>query len=119
MKSKSPVFTAVIFFALIGATLCLRVAKGQEGAAPNATASRKAKTKVAPTYPSLARQMNVTGKVKLEITIAADGHVVSTRTIGGSPLLVGAATDAVKKWHYEPGAKESTEIVEFDFSDKN
>jgi hypothetical protein len=34
-------------------------------------------------------------------------------------LLVGAATDAVKKWHYEPSAKETTEIVEFNFSDKD
>jgi TonB family protein len=117
MRYKSS-FTFVMFLALFGATLCLRVAQGQEGAAAGA-ASRKPKTKVAPTYPTLARQMNVTGKVKLEITIAPDGHVVSTRTIGGSPLLVGAATDAVKKWHYESAAKESTEIVEFNFSDKD
>jgi TonB family protein len=117
MRYKSS-FTFVMFLALFGATLCLRVAQGQEAAAAGA-ASRKPKTKVAPVYPTLARQMNVTGKVKLEITIAADGHIVSTRTIGGSPLLVGAATDAVKKWHYEPSAKETTEIVEFNFSDKD
>jgi TonB family protein len=117
MRYKSS-FTFVMFLALFGATLCLRVAQGQEAAAAGA-ASRKPKTKVAPVYPTLARQMNVTGKVKLEITIAADGHIVSTRTIGGSPLLVGAATDAVKKWHYEPNAKETTEIVEFNFSDKD
>jgi TonB family protein len=116
MRSKPSVFTVVIFLALIGTTLFLHVAKGQEAAATGAAATRKPKTKVSPEYPALARQMNVSGKVKLEVTIAADGHVVSARTIGGSPLLVGAATDAVKKWRYEPGAKESTEIVEFNFS---
>jgi len=118
MRSKLSVFYFAMSVALISVTLCLHVAKGQEAAATGAVA-RKTKTKVSPDYPALARQLNVTGKVKLEVTIAADGHVVSTRTIGGSPLLVGAATDAVKKWRYEPGSKESTEIVEFNFSDRN
>jgi len=36
--------------------------------------------------------------------------------VGGSPLLVNAALDALKKWHFEPGPKETTEIVEFAFS---
>jgi TonB family protein len=93
------------------------VAKAQEATA--ASTARKVRTKTSPEYPLLARQLNVTGKVKLEVTIAADGHVVSTRTIGGSPLLVGPASDAVKKWRYEPGPKETTEIVEIAFAEKN
>jgi periplasmic protein TonB len=68
-----------------------------------------------PDYPAIAKQMKITGKVKLEATISADGRVVSTHVVGGSPILVGAATDALKKWRYEPGPKETTEIVEFDF----
>jgi len=117
MGPKS-ILKMALLIALVSATLCASVARGQEAGAAAAT-SRKPKTKVTPEYPALARQLNVSGKVKLEVTIAADGHVVSARTIGGSPLLVGAATDAVKKWRYEPGSKESTEIVEFNFSDKN
>ena len=66
---------------------------------------RKVRTKVAPEYPALARQMNVTGKVKIETTIAADGHVMETKVIGGSPLLVNAALDAVKKWRFEPASE--------------
>jgi TonB family protein len=116
MGPKS-ILKMALLIALVSAMLCASVARGQE--AGTAATSRKPKTKVTPEYPALARQLNVTGKVKLEVTIAADGHVVSARTIGGSPLLVGAATDAVKKWRYEPGSKESSEIVEFNFSDKN
>lgn len=78
-------------------------------------AKRKVRTKVAPEYPPLARQMNVTGKVKIETTIAADGHVINTRVIGGSPLLVNAALDAVKKWRFDPGPKDTTEVIEFEF----
>ena len=85
-------------------------------AASAEASKRKVRTKVVPDYPALAKQMNVTGKVKLEATIAADGHVISARVVGGSPLLVNAALDAVKKWHFEPAAKDSTEVVEFEFS---
>jgi TonB family protein len=83
------------------------------------TAKRKVKTRVMPDYPELAKQMNATGKVKIEATISADGRVTNTKVIGGSPLLIPAAQDALKKWRYEPAAKESTEVVEFDFSGHN
>lgn len=77
---------------------------------------RKVRSKVVPDYPALAKQMNVTGKVKIETTIAADGHVLNTKVIGGSPLLINAALDAIKKWRFEPGPKDTTETIEFEFS---
>jgi protein TonB len=77
---------------------------------------RKVKSKSVPEYPPLAKQMNVTGKVKIETTISPDGHVTGTKVVGGSPLLVNAAIDAVKKWRFEPAAKETSEIIEFDFN---
>ena len=83
------------------------------------SAKRKVKTKSLPEYPQLAKQLNVAGKVKIEATISPDGRVTNTKVIGGSPLLVGAATEALKKWRYEPATKESTEVVEFDFSGHN
>ncbi len=69
-----------------------------------------------PDYPELAKQLNVTGKVKVEATVAPDGHVTGTRILGGSPTLVSCAAEALKKWRYEPGPKETTEVVEFTFS---
>ena len=80
------------------------------------TAKRKLKTRVVPDFPVLAKQMNVTGKVKIEVTISTDGRVTSTKVVGGSPLLVGSALDAIKKWRFESAPKESTEIIEFDFN---
>lgn len=76
---------------------------------------RKAKSKNLPAYPELARRMNVTGKVKIEIIITPDGKVRSTRVIGGHPLLVQACQDAVKEWKFFPAAEETTQVVEFDF----
>jgi TonB family protein len=80
-------------------------------------AKRKVKTRVAAEYPQLARHMGVTGKVKVEVTITADGKVSNTKIVGGSPVLVSAAVDAVKKWKFEPGPKDSVEIIEFEFKD--
>ena len=76
---------------------------------------RKVKTKVAPVYPELARRMNVAGKVKIEVVIGPDGHVKTTRIVGGHPLLVRSCQDAVKEWRFAPAAEETTQIVEFEF----
>jgi TonB family protein len=80
---------------------------------------RKIKSKTAPVYPELARRMNVTGKVKIEVIITSDGKVRSTRVIGGHPLLVQACQDAVKEWKFFPAAEETTQVIEFDFHGSN
>lgn len=77
---------------------------------------RKVKSKVAPTYPELAKRMNVGGKVKIEVVITADGHVRSTKVVGGHPLLAQACQDAVKEWKFMPASEETTQIVEFSFT---
>ena len=76
---------------------------------------RKVKTRVLPTIPELARRMNITGKVKIEVVIASDGRVKSSRALGGHPVLVQACQDAVKEWKFEPAPEETTQVVEFDF----
>jgi len=76
---------------------------------------RKAKTKVAPQVPDLARRMNITGKVKIEVVIAPDGHVKTSRALGGHPVLVQTCLDAVKDWKFEPAPEETTQTIEFEF----
>jgi TonB family protein len=76
---------------------------------------RKVKTRTTPLYPDLAKRMNVSGKVKIELIIAPDGHVKSTRVIGGHPLLVKPCVDAAKEWKFQPAPEETTQIVEFEF----
>lgn len=118
MKLKSRIAALGLAVALVsgGTVAVLPSASAQES---GETTKRKVKTRVTPEYPILAKQMSVTGKVKIETTISPDGHVTGTKVIGGSPLLVGAAIDAVKKWRFEPAAKETTEIIEFEFSGQN
>jgi outer membrane biosynthesis protein TonB len=47
--------------------------------------------------------------------VAPNGSVKSTKVVGGHPLLVNAAVDAVKKWRFDTASEESTGIVEFKF----
>jgi len=59
--------------------------------------------------------MGLTGKVKIEIVIAPDGHVKSSRAIGGHPVLVQSCLDAVRDWKFESGPEETTQVLEFEF----
>ncbi|HVI08745.1 MAG TPA: energy transducer TonB [Candidatus Binatia bacterium] len=77
--------------------------------------TRRAKTRVEPTYPDLARKMNITGTVKVEVVVSPNGTVKDAKVVGGHPVLAGAALEAVKKWRFEPAASESTGVVDFKF----
>jgi protein TonB len=88
------------------------------GLAQNGT-DRKVKSRVTPVYPEIARKMGLTGNVKLQLVVAPNGEVKETKVIGGHPILVNAAVDAVKKWRYETASAESTGTVEFRFDPGN
>ena len=77
--------------------------------------ARKIKNRVAPMYPELARRMNISGTVKVQITVDKSGSVKSSKLVGGHPILAQAALDAVRKWRFENGPDETTGIVEFHF----
>jgi TonB family protein len=77
--------------------------------------TRRAKSKVQPVYPELARKMNLTGTVKVEVVVAPNGTVKEAKVVGGHPVLANAALEAVKKWRFEPAAMESSGVVDFKF----
>lgn len=77
--------------------------------------SRKVLTTAKPVYPELARKMQIYGTVKIQATVSPDGKLSSSHVMGGSPLLVQAAVDAIKNWQWAPQSSESTELVEVTF----
>ena len=77
--------------------------------------TRKVKSRVSPAYPELARRMSIAGVVKVQVVVAPNGSVKNTKVVGGHPLLVNAAVDAVKKWRFEAASEETTGVVEFKF----
>lgn len=87
-------------------------AQGQQASAENA---RRIVRQTAPVYPDMARKIGLGGTVKVIAVIAADGDVKSVEPVGGSPVLIKAAEDAVAKWKFAPGA-ESRQTVELHFT---
>ena len=77
--------------------------------------TRKVISRSAPIYPDLARRMQMSGTVKVEVVVAPSGTVKSTKVVGGSPLLLKAATDAIAKWKWSSSPQESTELIELNF----
>jgi TonB family protein len=57
---------------------------------------------VPPIYPPTARAQNISGDVKIDALIDANGNVSSVKIISGPALLHQAALNAVKQWKYEP-----------------
>jgi len=76
---------------------------------------RKVLSRVAPAYPELARKTNIHGTVKLLAAVTPDGKVKATEVVGGNPVLVQAAIDAVRRWKYETGPQPTKEVVELKF----
>jgi TonB family protein len=77
--------------------------------------AREVKSRIAPTYPEIARRMQISGKVRLEVVIAPDGRVKEVHPLGGHPVLLDAATNAVKGWRFSSGSGEAKQVVEIDF----
>jgi TonB family protein len=77
---------------------------------------RAVKSRVAPIYPEIARRMKITGAVKIEATVDADGKVSEAKTVAGNRILAPAAEDAVRKWKFAPGAGTAKVNVEVDFA---
>src|ERR1700730_1324517 len=103
--------SSLIAVAALFATLLMGTSKAQ---APGRE-ERKVVSRIAPFYPEIAKRMQVGGVVKLEVVVRANGRVKSTKALGGSPVLIEAATVTVKKWKFEVAPQETPEVVQVVF----
>lgn len=58
--------------------------------------------KVEPLYPMIALKARIQGTVQLRAVISKDGRIENLQLIEGHPMLVEAAINAVRQWHYKP-----------------
>jgi TonB family protein len=77
--------------------------------------SRKVVLRINPAYPDLAKRMHISGIVKLRAAIAPNGSVKSVEPMGGNPVLIKAAQDAVTKWKFASAPDETQELIELHF----
>jgi len=76
---------------------------------------RKILNKVPAEYPRLARDLSLTGIVRLEVLVNANGNPKTIQVKGGSPVLAQAAQAALRNWRWEKADHETSELVEFTF----
>src|ERR1700674_2054902 len=100
-RASSLIAVAALFAALLTGTSKAQTPGHEE---------RKVVSRVAPFYPEVAKRMLVGGVVKLEVVVRANGRVKSTQVVGGSPVLIQAATTAVEKWKFEVAPQETQEV---------
>lgn len=103
---RLPAHLLVLFALAVGA-----------GLAHAAGTPRALVTKVAPIYPELARRMHVGGTVVLHLTVQPDGSVSDAKVESGHALLSPAATDAVRRWRFEPGPNTTDQTVDVKFTE--
>jgi TonB family protein len=76
---------------------------------------RRVINRIAPSYPESAKRMHVGGVVKLEVVVQPNGRVKTAKALGGNPVLIESANDAIQKWKFEAAPQETTEVVRFVF----
>ncbi len=76
---------------------------------------RRLITRVEPEYPDTLKRLNIGGTVRLQLTIAPKGNVVTVEVLGGNPILGEAAVAAVKQWVYSPSHSRTVAEVSIPF----
>jgi len=107
--------TATALLSILTLTLTLGALHVRGQQAQSDEIVRRAKSKVQPEYPALAKKMNIAGTVKIEVVVSPNGSVKDARIVGGHPVLAQAALDAARKWRFEPAAVETSGIIDFKF----
>jgi TonB family protein len=76
---------------------------------------RKVITRVEPEYPDALKRLYIGGVVRVEVLVAPNGVVKSTKLLGGSPILGQSSMKALKQWRYAPAAAAEVLTVKFEF----
>ncbi len=67
-------------------------------------------SRVSPTYPPLARNQHISGDVRVDALIDANGRVTTMKVISGPTLLHQAAMDALRQWRYQPATLDGKKV---------
>ena len=117
LLSRFQVFTSLLLLATL--FFCF-FAQSQIAAQSSANdAPRRIKVAIKPDYSDLAKRLSLSGVVRVEVQISADGKVKKAHVIGGHPVLALDAEKAAMLTEFEPGPKETTQIIEFHIGPKS
>ncbi|MBK9168690.1 MAG: energy transducer TonB [Bryobacterales bacterium] len=108
---RYPILTAA---AILSSVLLTAPLAGQETATfirvSEAQVLKMVKHKIAPEYPALARQVRLTGEVRVEAVFGPAGVAEAVQIVSGNSLLANSAVSAVKKWKLETAAVDGKPV---------
>ena len=112
-RTCSPCSLLLTFFVLTTSVLsALQMAAQSSDQSPS---DRRVISRVEPEYPDALKRLYIGGVVRVEVLVAPNGTVKSTKLLGGSPILGQSTMKAVKQWKYAPAAAEETLTVKLEF----
>lgn len=100
---------------LLALSLLLNSASLMAQAHDQNSSDRKVLTRVEPEYPDALKRLYIGGVVRLEVVVAPNGAVKSTKLLGGSPILGQSTMKAVKQWKYAPATSDEILTVKLEF----
>jgi TonB family protein len=107
----------VLLLVAFAVVICLPVATIAQQASPDASkAPRKVVHRVEPQYPWDLKRARIGGIVQLDLAISPKGTVDNVDVMGGNPILVQSAVEAVKRWKYAPADYSSRVRVSVEFN---
>jgi len=107
-----------VFFVLCGAlvmSVLLSPSPTMAQSSDQSPSERKVITRVEPEYPDALKRLYIGGVVRVEVLVAPNGVVKSTKLLGGSPILGQSTMKALKQWKYAPAPAEEVLTVRLEF----
>src|SRR5579862_6904803 len=110
--NRSGKFGAVVWKVIQAAAFALMLLVVMPARAGDA---RAIKSRVPPVYPEIAKRMRVSGVVRLDAAVDAQGKVTDVKELSGNHTLAEAAKQALLQWKFAPASSESSETVAITF----
>ena len=76
---------------------------------------RRVLSRVDPEYPDALKKLYIGGVVRVEVVVAPNGAVKSTKLLGGNPILGQSVMKVIKQWRYAPAPMDETLTVKIEF----
>lgn len=105
----------LVLFSLLMTSMVLNSLPLPAQSRDESSSDRKVISRVEPEYPDALKRLYIGGVVRVEVQVAPNGVVKSTKLLGGSPILGQSTMKAVKQWKYAPAASEETLTVKLEF----
>ena len=105
----------VLLFSLLMTSVLLNALLLAAQSRDESSSDRKVIARVEPEYPDALKRLYIGGVVRVEVQVAPNGVVKSTKLLGGSPILGQSTMKAIKQWKYAPAASEEVLTVKLEF----